>query len=381
MQTVGTAVIPAASDSAMASDEAFPALTVPKLTYLRGKVTKILQETQLPDQELALYFQTVQVKLANSDELVSIQIGNEFQPLNAQQRLRVNEELVIGKQELSNGQIEYVVADVYRLPILLWLFVGFLALVVLIAKKQGASAIVGMCLSFAVLMLFIVPHILLGENPVVNSLIGCGAVALISVYLSHGWSWESHLALLSMLLSLAAVALLASIAVNLAKLVGLGSEEAYYLQFGPSAKLNLQGLLLGGIMLGTLGVLDDITIAQVSVVTQIRSAKPHIEFPELYSRALTVGKDHVASLVNTLVLAYAGSSLPLFLLFTLNTAQPAWTVLNSEMVAEEIVRTLAGSIGLVLAVPLTTIAASFFALRYHHLTKENTGETGHLHQH
>ncbi len=154
MQTVGTAVIPAASDSAMASDEAFPALTVPKLTYLRGKVTRILQETQLPDQELALFFQTVQVKLANSDELVSIQIGNEFQPLNAQQRLRVNEELVIGKQELSNGQVEYVVADVYRLPILLWLFVGFLALVVLIAKKQGASAIVGMCLSFAVLMLF-----------------------------------------------------------------------------------------------------------------------------------------------------------------------------------------------------------------------------------
>ena len=120
---------------------------------------------------------------------------------------------------------------------------------------------------------------------------------------------------------------------------------------------------MGGIILGALGVLDDITVSQVAVVFQLRAAKKDITFQELYKRGLTVGKDHVASLVNTLVLAYAGANLPLFLLFTLNQQTPDWVTLNSEVIVEEIIRTLTGSIGLVLAVPLATFLAAFVALR------------------
>jgi len=266
------------------------------------------------------------------------------------------------------------------LPILIWLAIGFFALVIFMARRQGLTSIVGMVLSLYVLTYQIVPQILAGQNPIVVSLIGCCVIATLTVYLCHGFTRESHIALAAMFMTLAAVSLLSYLTVHLAHLVGLGSEEAYFLQFGPSAKLNLQGLLLGGIMLGTLGVLDDITISQISIVTQLKEAKPEIEFFELYSRGLSVGKDHVASLVNTLILAYAGSSLPLFLLFTINQTQPAWVAINSEMIAEEIVRTLTGSIGLVIAVPLATLAASYFAI-YRPQMKKSGSTHSHTHSH
>jgi uncharacterized membrane protein len=138
-------------------------------------------------------------------------------------------------------------------------------------------------------------------------------------------------------------------------------------------------LLLAGMLLGALGILDDIAFSQVSVTSQLHSAKPNISFQELYWRALAVGQDHVASLVNTLVLAYAGSSLPLFLLFSMNEAQPAWVTLNSEIIAEEVIRTLSGSIGLVIAVPLTTLMAAYIVTTYKKLPKNKAD--AHVHAH
>jgi uncharacterized membrane protein len=158
-------------------------------------------------------------------------------------------------------------------------------------------------------------------------------------------------------------------AVKAAQLVGLGSEEAYFLQFTDTARINLQGLLLGGILLGALGVLDDITVSQVSIVYELFDAKKNISWLELYERGLAVGKDHVASLVNTLVLAYAGANLPLFLLLVLNTQTPTWVSLNSDILVEEIIRTIAGSIGLVLAVPLSTFLAAQIVTRRKVLAK------------
>ena len=193
------------------------------------------------------------------------------------------------------------------------------------------------------------------------SLIGAAAIATITIYLSHGFNWHSHLALVSMLSTLLAVAGLSFIAVRFGQFAGLGSEEAYFLQFSETARINLQGLFLGGILLGALGILDDICIAQISTVFQLKSVSPKLSFDELYHRGLVVGKDHVASLVNTLVLAYAGANLPLFILFTLNRSVPFWVTLNNEIIAEEVIRTLVGSIGLVLAVPIATILAAYAA--------------------
>ena len=183
------------------------------------------------------------------------------------------------------------------------------------------------------------------------------------MYLSHGINLKSHIAFGSIIVTLTVVTLLSSFVLQISGMQGTGSEEAVFLQIDPANKVNLQGLLLAGIVLGTLGILDDICIAQVSVIKELIQAKPSIQFKELLSRGLSIGKDHIASLVNTLILAYAGASLPLFLLFVQNNTRPWWVVLNDEMIAEEIVRTLSGSIGLVLAVPLTTLLAAVMLKR------------------
>jgi len=144
-----------------------------------------------------------------------------------------------------------------------------------------------------------------------------------------------------------------------AKLLGNGSEQAYFIQAGYFGSINLQGLLLGGIIIGTLGVLNDITTAQAATVEEIHLANNQLSFRRLYQKGSSVGREHIASLINTLVLTYVGVSLPLFLLFSVN-GQSLWTVLNSSTIAEEIVRTLVGSMALILAVPVTTVLAAYY---------------------
>jgi uncharacterized membrane protein len=379
--TAGTQITGLATPSSETElrEPALTAVVAPQYTV--GTVTEIVEEKRIESGGRDTYTQALRIRLNDKNEVVQVQAGNEFQPLNANQRVNVGTQVVLAYQEVMPGQFEYVISDIYRMPVLVWLGVGFFALVLFIARKQGLFSIMGMVLSLFVLTYMIVPQILAGQNPILISLLGCCVIATLTVYLSHGFTRESHIALAAMFMTLASVSILSYITVHLSHLVGLGTEEAYYLQFGPSAKLNLQGLLLGGIMLGTLGVLDDITIAQISIVTQLKEAKPDIEFFELYNRGLSVGKDHVASLVNTLILAYAGSSLPLFLLFTMSQTQPTWVAVNSEMIAEEVVRTLTGSIGLVIAVPLATLAASYFAIYRPQQKKSATQPHIHAHSH
>ncbi len=334
-------------------------------TYQTGVVTSILSEKIIQVENQTFYIQEVSVKPNGTEETHIITSGSEFQPLNENQRLKVGARVIISLQQVTQEKPEFVVNDAYRIPVLEGLAVIFIILVVVIAGKQGAFSIVGMLFSLFVLVSFIVPHILAGENPFFITLLGATMTAVVTMYVSHGFKRQTHIALFSMLICLAAAALLATTAVRLGQFVGLGSEDAAYLQFGTDQKINLQGLLLAGILLGTLGILDDITLAQTAVIEQLKAVHPKITFLELYNRGLTVGKDHVASLVNTLVFAYAGTSLPLFLLFTLYQNQPTWVIINSEVIAEEIVRTLVGSIALVMAVPITTIIAAYYANKVH----------------
>lgn len=330
--------------------------------YFTGRVLEILEQREV-DSERKLFTQIVQVQRNDTQEVVEVAVGSEFQPLNETQLLQPNTEVVLAEQQIMEDRSEVVLADVYRLPTIFWLTVLFAAVVLVVGRMRGLSALTGMAISILILVKFIVPQILQGGNPIVISLLGSLAIGGLTLYISHGWKIKSHIALASMLSALVIVAVLSYVSVQTAQLVGLGSEEAYFLQFGNTSQINLQGLLLGGIILGALGVLDDITVSQVSVVFQLRAAKKDISLRELYARGLEVGKDHVASLVNTLVLAYAGANLPLFLLFMLNEQTPQWVTLNSEVIIEEVIRTLTGSIGLVLAVPVATFLAAYVALR------------------
>lgn len=329
-------------------------------TYFVARVSEVAKESRIIFDGQVFYTQEVLVVDEKSGEQFAIKVGGEVQPLTEAERLEVGRELIISEQEVMVGETQAVIIDVYRLPFLAWLLVGFCALIIMVSGPRGILPIIGMALSLAILLWYVVPQILAGENPVMVSMIGATFIGAITVYLSHGFGTKSHLALASIFLTLLAVSLLSFWYVSLAQLVGLGAEEAYFLQFGPTATISLQGLLLGGIMLGALGVLDDVTVSQASTVFELKRANKKLDFSELYKRGMRVGRDHVASLVNTLVLAYAGANLPLFILFVMGDGTPAWVLLSSEIIAEEVVRTLIGSMGLVAAVPLTTALTAYW---------------------
>lgn len=260
------------------------------------------------------------------------------------------------------GPEEWVVTDAVRRPALYWLAAFFAVLVAAVGGWRGLASIVGLAVSFAVMALYMLPRLVRGDNPLVISVAGACVIMVVTLYLAHGFSRKTSVAIAGTAVSLVVTGLLATLFVKAAYLSGV-SEEAIYLNIAlGDATLNLQGLLLGSIIIGALGVLDDITVSQSAVVFALRSANPDFGWRELYSRSMAVGRDHIASLVNTLVLAYAGSSLPLLLLFTTYQV-PFGVVLNREIVAVEVVRTLVGSAGLVLAVPLTTAMAASVALR------------------
>jgi len=302
--------------------------------------------------------------------------------INGGEPLEAGQQILVYKTAAS-GQEEFYVADTYRLPSLLVIIGAFILLAIALSRWKGVMSILGLAVSILVIAKLIVPMIIDGKNPLLVSLLGALIIALVSIYLSHGFNRRTSIALVSTLFTLGIAAGLSIIFVKASHLFGMGSEEAFYVQqLGVLQDLNLQGLLLGGIILGALGVLDDITTAQTAAIYEIKRANPALDYRELYTRGIRVGREHISSLVNTLFLAYAGASLPLFLFFTVGGAnQPIWVTLNSEFIAEEVVRTLVGSIALMLAVPITTFLASYyFGSRPVEESPEDSGEhVGHSH--
>ncbi|MBU1017584.1 YibE/F family protein [Patescibacteria group bacterium] len=274
------------------------------------------------------------------------------------QRLEEGQSVVLIRSDLD-GEVTYEVYEPYRLNSLFWLLLLFVGLAVIISGRRGLSALIGLAATLFILIKWVIPGIVAGGNPLLVSFGGAVAIAMISIYLSHGFSKRTTLAVLSTLFTLCLSLLMAVLSVRFATLFGMGSEETVYLSsFG---NFDLRGLLLGAIVIGTLGVLDDITTTQVAAVEEIHKANHKLSLKQLYHRGFSVGKEHIASMINTLVIAYVGASFPVFLLIT-KSPQPLWVILNNEYLAEEIVRTLVGSATLILAVPVATgLAAAYFA--------------------
>ena len=245
--------------------------------------------------------------------------------------------------------------DFQRRSLLLWSAVAFGLAVIAVGLWRGVAALGGLVASLGVLLLFVLPAILDGRNPLLVAVVGSSAIAFLALYLAHGFRRMTNVALIGMVSALTLTAVLSSVAVGLARFSGFASEESTLLTFFEG--IDIRGLLLAGIVLGTAGALDDVTVTQASAVWQLRAADPTQDRRALFRRALAIGRDHIASTVNTLLLAYAGAALPLLILFVLSE-QSLGAIANSEVVAVEIVRTLVGSIGLVAAVPITTWLAA-----------------------
>lgn len=254
----------------------------------------------------------------------------------------------------------YFISDFRRSGPLLVLAALFITAVVAFGRWQGVRALLGLVITFGIIIGFIVPAVLGGENPLTVAVVGSVLIMIVTLYLSHGMTAKTTAAVIGTAAALLATGLLAVMFVGLANITGFSSEEARLANVSVGG-ISLRGLLLAGIVIGGLGVLDDVTMSQSSTVFQLRKANPQAGFGDLVRFALSVGRDHIAATVNTLFLAYAGASLPLLILFA-GTPDPLGTVVTSETVAVEIIRTLVGSIGLIAAVPLTTAMAAALAL-------------------
>lgn len=330
----------------------------------RAKILEISQEQSDQIGQINRIIQTVQVRfttgaLADSEKELTYEISD------SRQKLKVGDTVVIA--ETSNPDIEggeeFYIVDQYRLPALGVFALIFVILAIIFGKWRGVTALVGLAFSLCVLLYFLAPQILSGQSPAVMAFYAALVIAVVSIFIAHGFNRRTTLSVVSTVIILCFVQGLAYASVVIFRLFGNGSEESLLLQSTSFGSLDLQGLLLAGIVIGTLGILDDITTAQTAAVEELYLANPNFSRKELYSRAMSIGREHIASLINTLVLAYAGAFFPLFLIIILNFNQPLWTVINSEFISEEIVRALVGSTALVLAVPFTSLLATWYFTR------------------
>lgn len=350
--------------------------------YYKARVVDLLESEPVNDPaspEYSPYRQDVLVEFLDGPEAGTVRVVDyDIKSSDPAERLSLGEKVYVVR--VSDGiNLDYYIPDRYRLDALIWLALLFLLLVLGISRFQGLGALAGLAFSLLVIGKFMLPRIMAGQSPLLVCLAGAVVIAAVSIYMAHGFRLRTTLAVISTILVVIFTAVIDYLVIHWTKLFGIGSEEAVYAQFGQQGIINLRGLLLGGIIVGVLGVLDDITTAQAAVVDELQAANPSFSFGELYRRGLSVGKEHISSLINTLVLAYVGASFPLVLLFQ-QFEQPLAYVLNGHLVAEEIVRSLIGSTALVVAVPLTTALSAYVLSRPRYQGRRQAAAPG-LHRH
>ena len=343
---------------------------------IEAEVTAIVEEgeRQIVGTETTVSFQDIEAKLlSGSREGETIIFQNELVPLAK------GDVVYLNYVETIDGFEYFIFKDYKRQSGLVWLALIFMGVLVLFAGKQGVRALFSLGLSIGAILFILIPALLAGYNPALSSLVIAGIVLACVLFLTHGFNSRTTIAFVGTFSAVLVTCFIAWLWVDLLHLSGLSSDVSIYLNLSTQGALDFSGLLLGSIIIGVLGVLDDVSITQASVVQELKYANENLSVRELYGRAIRVGRDHVGSLVNTLALAYIGVSLPLVLLFARADAEVFMT-LNQEVVAAELVRIIVGSIGLVLAVPLTTLAAAWY-YGPREVDKDDIASCGHSHAH
>lgn len=349
-------------------------------SYETGEVVAVLEEGMTTVGPVTQPYQRLLVRVTSGERAgVEVEVSVGVRDLNTSGvRYAPRDRVYLSRTVGPNGQEVFVIIDRERTTPLLVLGFLFVVAILVLGRWKGLRALVSLAATFTILIWVMVPRILAGENPVVTALVASSGIFVVTMLVTHGIGTLTLAAIAGTSVSLLLTGLLAALFVRAAALTGLSSEEAAFLQVMIGGQsINPQGLLLAGMIIGALGVLDDITVSQSSLVFELRRANPALSGWELFAGGVRVGRDHIAATVNTLVLAYAGAALPLLLLFT-QLDQPFAHVVNREVIAEEIVRTLVGSLGLISAVPLTTGFASWLAVR---TAPERLPSDGHHHHH
>ncbi len=293
--------------------------------------------------------------------------------------LRKGDKIFVNRLQAIDGTEFFVFKDVERRTPLIVLGIVFVGLVLWLSRWQGVRALFSLGVSIGAVIFLLIPALLKGWSPAWASLLIAGLVLAVTLFFTHGFKPRVVITFIGTFTAVGATCLIAWLSVTWMRFTGFGDDASVYLNFATDGKIDLVGLLLGGIIIGLLGVLDDVAITQASVVEELKGANASFGFKDLYERALSVGRDHVGSLVNTLALAYVGAALPMLLLYSFSSASPL-TLLNQEVIAAEVVRVIVGSIGLLLAVPFTTLLAAWY-FKDKEVCRCENGEHHHGHSH
>jgi uncharacterized membrane protein len=276
---------------------------------------------------------------------------------------QAGDEVIVALDTDPDGNQTTAVIDRWRLPVLEYLVGAFAIVTIIVAGWRGIRALVSLALTLVLAVKLLIPLLLAGWNPVGLAISLGTLITIASLLLTQGFTRATLAAVLGTAIALAATGVLAVITTQAARFTtAQGSEQIVYLQQLAGDRLDLSGLLLAAVIFGGLGVLNDVAISQAATVEELHAVSPSMSRRELYTRTMNVGISHLAATVNTLVFAYLGAALPLLVLLALQIESVGLSV-NEEIVAVEVVRTIVGSIGILLAVPITTAIACWLAVR------------------
>lgn len=295
------------------------------------------------------------------------QAGETLSVHNDFSTVELGDKILVRVDTAQDGTVRAIMYERNRAMPLILLLGVFIIFVIALGGKQGVMSLVSLAASILAILYIYAPLLLNGYSPIVVSIVAGLFIAAFAVFVTHGFRRSTLIAYTATVLSVVFAAVVAWVVSMAAHFTGYSSEEAVYLTMNTAGTIDILGIMMGSVIIGMLGVLDDIAITQVSVIHELKKAMPHASIAHIFWRGLAVGRDHAAALVNTLVLAYTGGALPLILFLT--SAQSNLAVLiNQENFAMEIVRMLVGSMGLIVCVPLATLLAAYFIHDHDHVS-------------
>lgn len=342
----------------------------------KARVIEVLEEEirNVPGTNLDHSYQKIKVVIIKGENTgQEIVIENDYLNLEAKDKVYIRKTI-----RAQDGSVVYAVSEPDRIPMLLFLGILFIVLTIFLGGKQGVRGIVSLVGSLVLILFVFLPGLLKGFSPIWLSLGVSSLIIVVGSYITHGFSRTTTSAVVGMIISVAFTIFLAVYAVNGGHLSGYETDEAVYLTINTNGGINIVGLLLGGMIIGLLGVLYDAAIGQAIFVEELYRADKNMNKKKVFERSLRMGREHIGALVDTLAIAYVGASLPLLLYFFSVGDINILEIINREIFATEIVRILVGSIGLILAVPITTICSIYML---HGRLFSDTKNTPHGHHH
>lgn len=273
-------------------------------------------------------------------------------------RVKANDKVVVVIEEQVNGDIDVFISEYLRQDYILYLSIIFILFILVVGKQKGVKSVITLTITLFGVVKILLPLVLKGFNPIITTICVSIGITGITLFIISGVNTKSISAIIGTTGGVLTSGILAYYVGSKIKLTGLNSEEAIMLStIGDSINLDFKSLLFAGIIMGALGAVMDVGMSIASSIEEIHKANPSLSKKELFASGMNVGRDIMGTMTNTLILAYTGSSIPLLLLFMYY--EPSIVkILNLDIIATEIVRSLSGSIGLIVAIPLTALVSS-----------------------